>query len=41
MYVTLVRLTAVQTLGGMDQDARGAVSALAKVANQDESAQVR
>lgn len=37
----LVRLTAIQTLSGMDQDARGAVTALAKVANQDKSAQVR
>jgi HEAT repeat protein len=37
----LVRLTAIQTLSGMGQDARGAVTALAKVANQDKSAQVR
>ena len=37
----LVRITAVQTLGGMDQDARGAVDVLAKAAVDDRAVSVR
>ncbi len=37
----LVRITAVQTLGGMDQDARGAVDVLAKAAANDKVIHVR
>ena len=37
----LVRITAIQTLGGMDQDARGAVDVLAKAAVSDQAIAVR
>jgi HEAT repeat protein len=36
-----VRIAAIQTLGGMEQDARGAVDSLAKVVAADKSASVR
>jgi HEAT repeat protein len=37
----LVRLSAVQTLSGMEQDARGAVEAMSRAAVNDKSTQVR
>jgi HEAT repeat protein len=37
----LVRITAVQTLGGMEQDARGAVDVLSKAAVNDKEVRVR